>query len=67
MKALHKRYKLKTVNTNLFLGIHISNPTEDTIVLSQGQYVRKLISRHGLIDCKSPNTPLERLLEPNPQ
>ena len=40
MKALHKRYKLKTVETNLFLGIHITNPTKDTLVLSQGQYAR---------------------------
>ncbi|KAI0991209.1 hypothetical protein K3495_g16978, partial [Podosphaera aphanis] len=35
MKALHKKYKLKTVKTNLFLGIHINNPTKDTLVLSQ--------------------------------
>ncbi|KAI0991275.1 hypothetical protein K3495_g16912, partial [Podosphaera aphanis] len=66
MKALHKKYQLKTVKTNLFLGIHISNPTEDTLVLSQGQYARTLISRHGLTDCKSAASPLERLLEPNP-
>lgn len=58
--------KLKVVNTNLFLGIHISNPTEDTLVLSQGHYARTLIARYGLTDCKSAS-PLERLLEPNPQ
>ncbi|KAI0992027.1 hypothetical protein K3495_g16159, partial [Podosphaera aphanis] len=65
MKALHKRYKLKTVNTNLFLGIHINNPTEDTLVLSQGQYARTLISRHNLANSKPVASPLERLLEPN--
>ena len=67
MNALHKRYKLKTVEANLFQGIHITNPTKDTLVLSQGQYARKLIARHGLIECKPAASPLERLLEPNTQ
>lgn len=65
MQALHKKYKLKTVNTNLFLGIHISNPNKHTLKLSQGQYARKLLERHGLKDCKSANSPIERLLESN--
>lgn len=65
MQALHKRYKLKTVKTDLFLGIHISNPDKQTLKLSQGQYARKLLDRHNLMNCKSVNTPLERLLEPN--
>lgn len=36
MKALHKKYKLKAVKTDLFLGIHISNPDKLTLKLSQG-------------------------------
>lgn len=65
MQALYKRYKLKAVKTDLFLGIHISNPDKQTLKLSQGQYARKLLDRHGLMNCKTANTPLERLLEPN--
>lgn len=67
MKALHKRYKLKTVKTNFFLSIHTSNPTKDMLVLSQGQYESTLISRHGLINSKPAASPLEHLLEPNPK
>ncbi|KAI1002866.1 hypothetical protein K3495_g5337 [Podosphaera aphanis] len=33
--------------------------------LSQGQYARKLLERHGLVSCKTAEYPLERLLEPN--
>ena len=65
MRVLHQRYQLKTVNTDLFLGIHISNPSRDTLLLSQGRYARTLIERHGLKDCKPASSPLERLLEPN--
>ena len=65
MKALQNKYKLKTVDTNLFLGIHISNPKKQTLKLSQGQYARKLLARHGLENCKSVKKPLERTMEPN--
>lgn len=40
MKALHQKYNLKTVNTDLFLGIEISYPSAETLKLSQGQYTR---------------------------
>ncbi|KAI0991130.1 hypothetical protein K3495_g17057, partial [Podosphaera aphanis] len=63
MKSLHSQYKLKSVNTDMFLGIHISNPHEGTLKLSQGQYARRLLERHGLKDCKTVSKPLERLLE----
>lgn len=65
MHALYKRYKLKPVETNLFLGINIDYPDKDTLKLTQGQYARTLLNRHGLSDCKPANRPLEQLLEPN--
>lgn len=65
MNALHKWYKLKTVKTDLFLGIHISNPDNRTLKLSQGQYARKLLERHGLTECKVARSPMESLMEPN--
>lgn len=65
MKSLHSQYRLKSVNTDMFLGIHISNPDKHTLKLSQGQYARKLIERHGLKDCKTVRKPLEKLLEPS--
>lgn len=65
MFKLHKRYQLKTVETNMFLGIHISEPSKDVLKLSQEQYARLLISRHGLANCKPAKTPLERLMEPS--
>ena len=64
MRALNKKYNLKRVNTNLFLGIHIKE-NENKLELSQGQYVRALLRRHGLDDCKPANTPIERLIELN--
>lgn len=38
MKVLNKKYKPKAVKTNLFLGIHISNPDKFTLKLSLGQF-----------------------------
>ena len=65
MLALHKKYKLKKVKTDLFLGKQISTLDKGTLKLFQGQYTRKLLERHGLHECKTANTPLERLLEPS--
>lgn len=67
MQALHKKYKPKTVSMDLFLGIHISNPKQETLALSQGKYARTLIDRHGLKDCKPVSSPIERLMLPNDQ
>lgn len=33
--------------------------------LSHGQYARKVLHRHGLMQCKSVSSPLGRLMEPN--
>lgn len=65
MHALHSKYKLKTVDMNIFLGIQISYPEKDRLQLTQGLYARTLIERHGLKDCKTANTPIEHLLEPS--
>ncbi|KAI0991494.1 hypothetical protein K3495_g16693, partial [Podosphaera aphanis] len=65
MHALYQKYKLKAVNTDLFLGIEIRHPSRDTLELSQGQYARTLLNRHGLSDCKPAASPIERLMEPN--
>ncbi|KAI1003823.1 hypothetical protein K3495_g4386 [Podosphaera aphanis] len=65
MKALHHKYKLKTVSTDLFLGIEISHPVPEELRLSQGQYARTLLNRHDLTDCKKAKTPMERMMEPN--
>lgn len=43
----------------------IENLDKTTLKLSQGQYARTLIERHGLKDCKPANTPMERLMEPS--
>ena len=34
--AQFKKYQLKTVKIDLFLGIHIENPDKSTLKLSQG-------------------------------
>lgn len=65
MRALHKKYKLKTVDSNLFLGIYISNPSKNSLKLSQEQYARKLLERHGMKSCKLVKSPLERMIEPS--
>ncbi|KAI0992005.1 hypothetical protein K3495_g16181, partial [Podosphaera aphanis] len=67
MHALQKKYNLKTVNTDLFLGIEIKSSPHGTLKLSQGQYARTLINRHGLSDCKIANSPMERLMDSNDQ
>ena len=65
MRILHKKYNLKTVTTDLFLGIHIKYPSRNSLVLSQGRYARTLIERHGLKECKPVSHPLEKLLNPS--
>ncbi|KAI0994156.1 hypothetical protein K3495_g14027 [Podosphaera aphanis] len=65
MQDLHKKYKIKTVSTDLFLGIEISNNAPNALKLSQGQYARTLLSRHGLSDCRPASCPMERMMEPN--
>ncbi|KAI1007258.1 hypothetical protein K3495_g962 [Podosphaera aphanis] len=67
MQALHKKYKLKSVSTDLFLAIHIIYPRKAILLLSQGQYVRALIDRHGLKYCKPATSRLERLMLSNDQ
>ncbi|KAI1004089.1 hypothetical protein K3495_g4123 [Podosphaera aphanis] len=64
MCALYKKYKLKPVKTDLFLGINIKE-TDNKLVLSQGHYARTLLTRHGLHLCKPASSPIERLTEPN--
>lgn len=65
MKALHDKYKLKTVSTNMFLGIEISHPYPEMIRFSQGHYARTLLNRHNLSDCKKAGSPIERMMEGN--
>lgn len=65
MASLHRKYKLKTVKTDMFLGIQITNPDRNTLKLSQGQYSRKLLERHGMTNCRKSKTPMERLMEPS--
>ncbi|KAI1000752.1 hypothetical protein K3495_g7445 [Podosphaera aphanis] len=65
MSALYRKYNLKTVSTDLFLGIEISHPAPKILKLSQGQYTRTLLNRHGLTDCKPANMPMERMMEAN--
>ncbi|KAI1002242.1 hypothetical protein K3495_g5959 [Podosphaera aphanis] len=64
-QTLHIKYK--QVSTDVLLGIHITYPRKDTLLLSQGQYARPLIDRHGLKDCKSAASARERLMLPNDQ
>lgn len=65
LTALYKKYKLKSVKTDLFLGINISNPNKYSLKLSQGQCARKLLERHQLSNCKPAKSPIERLMEPS--
>ncbi|KAI0992992.1 hypothetical protein K3495_g15192, partial [Podosphaera aphanis] len=65
MYALHKKYKLKPVSTDMFLGIKITQPDSNTLELSQGQYARLLLHRHGLDKCKPAISPMEKLTSPN--
>ncbi|KAI1003690.1 hypothetical protein K3495_g4518 [Podosphaera aphanis] len=64
MYALHKKYKLKSVKTDLFLGLNIKQKN-DIFELSQGHYARTLLKRHRMDQCKPANSPIERLIEPN--
>lgn len=65
MRALHTKYILKTVDSNLFLGIHISNTNKDSLKMSQEQYTWKLLERHGMKSFKVAKSPLERKMEPS--
>ena len=64
MRALHESYKIKTVRSDLFLGIRITEE-KNHLRLDQGPYARALLKRHGMATCKPAKRPLEQLLETN--
>lgn len=60
---LTERFKMKDLGKlNNFLGIHF-NQSENQVTMSQERYVNKILSRFGMQDCRSRETPCESKLE----
>lgn len=55
--SVMKNIEIKeTTDSNMFLGLQIKQ-TEDEIILSQGNYVKKILEKFGMQDCNSVKTP----------
>lgn len=65
LQGLKKKYKIKTVTTDLFLGIHIKPMKDGKVLLSQEHYSVEKLTRHHLLEAKTAKYPLERLYEPS--
>ena len=63
INGMRKKYNIKTVETNLFLGLHIISKDPEDIKLSQEHYSREKLQGHGLQQAKSVKYPLDRLYD----
>lgn len=64
VEGMKQRYSIKTVDSNLFLGINITSEGKNTIKLSQKHYALEKLKGHDLEHCKPVKRPLEKPLEP---
>lgn len=57
LSSLSRTFKIRDLGTlNFFLGIE-TLPTQDGFVLSQQRYMKDILVRAGMIDCKALSTP----------
>lgn len=61
-KLLAKEFEMTDVGrVDTFLGMHIEHDRENGIIqLSQSQYMKKVINKFGMNDCKPASTPIEK-------
>ena len=61
VQQLQKRYEITVLGEpKLLLGIHVERDRKNrTITLSQNRYIRKMLEKAGMGDCKSVSTPMD--------
>ncbi|KAK4635655.1 hypothetical protein CLAFUW4_01819 [Fulvia fulva] len=59
--GLKKKYSIKTVDTNLFLGMYLKLNKKGDLLISQKHYALEKLQKHGLDQAKSVKYPLDRL------
>ena len=61
VRQLKRHYEITVMDEpNLMLGIHIERDRKNrTLTLSQNRYIRKILEKAGLHDCKPVSTPMD--------
>ncbi|KAK0272832.1 hypothetical protein LTR91_003179 [Friedmanniomyces endolithicus] len=59
-RKLKRKYKIKIVDTNLFLGLHITNLGYCKIKISQKHYSKEKVKGHSLDQAKTVKYLLDR-------
>ena len=66
IKSMRKTYNIKLVDTNLFLGLHITeNQKTHSMKVSQQHYSKDKLKGHNLENAKGVKYPLDHLCEPS--
>jgi hypothetical protein len=56
---LSNKYRVVREDLNWVLGIEVTHPTQDTLKISQGAFVRSLLQKYKMDDCNAVRTPME--------
>ena len=61
IRELRKRYEITVLGEpNLMLGIHVQRDRRNrSITLSQNRYIRKILEKAGMSDCRPVSTPMD--------
>ncbi|UYV84151.1 hypothetical protein LAZ67_X001338, partial [Cordylochernes scorpioides] len=59
-EKIREKFKIKNFGPiKYFLGVEISYPDENTIILSQGKYTMSILERFNMMECRGVSTPLD--------
>jgi hypothetical protein len=60
LKYLSDKYKMKDMGRlHKYLGIRIKHQPDNTITFDQEQYIRELLTKHGMTECNQTVTPMD--------
>lgn len=60
---ISQKYELTDIgDLKWYLGMEINRLEDDSVVLTQTKYIRDLLHRHGMEDCKAASTPMAQVL-----
>ncbi|UYV62003.1 hypothetical protein LAZ67_1007460 [Cordylochernes scorpioides] len=59
-QKINERFRVKNLGAiRNFLGVQIDYPDEETVVLSQSTYVKSILQKFNMIECRPVSTPLD--------
>ncbi|UYV84129.1 hypothetical protein LAZ67_X001289 [Cordylochernes scorpioides] len=59
-QKINERFRVKNLGAiRNFLGVQIGYPDEETVVLSQSTYVKSILQKFNMIECRPVSTPLD--------